>query len=188
MLFAILGLLAASFVISWLATWMIRPLAAAIGFVDRPGGRKIHSNPKPLGGGVAIFLGFALPVLVGLAYVRTAPPPPDEPTIPWRAYWSGAGDKTPLALEILGAAALLHLLGLIDDRRALGPYPKLIVQLAVTTALVWFANLRVLTALGPWASLAITVLWITAITNAFNFLDNMDGLSAGIAAVSRRRF
>src|SRR5439155_19791941 len=76
-----------------------------------------------------------------------------------------------------------------DDRKALGPYLKLIVQLSVTTALVVAFKLRVLTALdqllhlGPVPSIIITVLWIVAITNAFNFLDNMDGLSAGVAAV-----
>jgi UDP-GlcNAc:undecaprenyl-phosphate GlcNAc-1-phosphate transferase len=84
---------------------------------------------------------------------------------------------------------VMHVLGLIDDRKALGPYVKLIVQLAVTvTLVVAFRELRILTALdklgaGIWPSVILTVLWITAITNAFNFLDNMDGLSAGVAAV-----
>ena len=75
----------------------------------------------------------------------------------------------------------MHLMGLRDDRRALGPYSKLIIQLGVTTALVAsFKELRALTALGTVPSVVIvTVLWIAAITNAFNFLDNMDGLRRG---------
>jgi UDP-GlcNAc:undecaprenyl-phosphate/decaprenyl-phosphate GlcNAc-1-phosphate transferase len=89
----------------------------------------------------------------------------------------------------------MHVMGLIDDRKALGPYMKLVVQLAVTVALVVpFRQLWSLTAVderlgaGGVLSVTISVLWITAITNAFNFLDNMDGLSAGVAAVCTAAF
>jgi UDP-GlcNAc:undecaprenyl-phosphate GlcNAc-1-phosphate transferase len=188
MLHAILGLVAASFVISWIVTCLIRPLAKRAGFVDRPGGRKIHDQARPLGGGIAIFTGIALPMLAGMLYVHFAHPPADTAHIPWRAYWDGARQQTPLALEVLGAALTLHLLGLIDDRKALGAYPKLIVQLLVTGGLVAATDLRILTFLGPIPSALLTVLWITGITNAFNFLDNMDGLSAGIAAICSTAF
>ena len=91
MLLAILGLLAASFVISWVSTWLIRPVAVRIGFVDRPGGRKIHANAKPLGGGVAIFLGFAVPMAGVLMYVHTGFAAGGcGGDSAWRAYWSGA--------------------------------------------------------------------------------------------------
>jgi UDP-GlcNAc:undecaprenyl-phosphate GlcNAc-1-phosphate transferase len=194
MLRAILGLLAASFIVSWVSTWFIIPLAAKVGFVDRPGGRKIHANPKPLGGGIAIFLGFAVPLGMGLIYLHVSSPPADTAQMPWAAYWAGARQQTPLAIGILAAAAALHVMGLFDDRRALGAYPKLICQLAISGALVFVANLRILTALdqdlglGHWPSQILTILWITAITNAFNFLDNMDGLSAGVAAVCTTAF
>jgi hypothetical protein len=73
------------------------------------------------------------------------------------------------------------LLGLVDDRKALGPYLKLVIQLSIITTLVVWGDLRALTALdslgmGKFPSILITVLWIAGITNAFNFLDNMDGL------------
>ena len=71
---SILALAAVSFCISWIATLLMKRVAPLVGFVDKPGGRKIHANPKPLGGGVAIFLGFALPVLVGLAVVHFTEP------------------------------------------------------------------------------------------------------------------
>ena len=83
----------------------------------------------------------------------------------------------------------MHFLGLRDDKKAMGPAIKLLVQLAIIAALVIGLDLRILTFLdhylgmGRWPSVFVTVLWITAITNAFNFLDNMDGLSAGVAAV-----
>jgi UDP-GlcNAc:undecaprenyl-phosphate GlcNAc-1-phosphate transferase len=86
----------------------------------------------------------------------------------------------------------------VDDRRALGPFVKLSVQLGIIAALVVgmellarhtpSLRLRVITAVGTGPSIIITVLWIGMITNAFNFLDNMDGLSAGIAAVCATAF
>src|SRR5439155_3701435 len=74
------------------------------------------------------------------------------------------------------------------DRRALGPLVKLLVQLLVATVLVLGLDTRALTALGYLPSVLLSVLWIVAITNAFNFLDNMDGLSAGVAAVCTTAF
>jgi UDP-GlcNAc:undecaprenyl-phosphate GlcNAc-1-phosphate transferase len=182
---ALLGLLAGAFVLSWIVVWAMKRIAPRMGFVDQPGHRKIHHNPKPLGGGVGIFAGVALPLLAGLAVVNLLPPP--EAIDP--AYWSGARQQTPLALALLGAMLIMHAMGLIDDRRALGPFVKLLIQLAVTTALVAaFAEVRALTFMGYVPSIVLTVLWITAVTNAFNFLDNMDGLSAGVAAVCTLAF
>jgi UDP-GlcNAc:undecaprenyl-phosphate GlcNAc-1-phosphate transferase len=181
----ILGLIVLSFAISWTLTFAMKRVAPRLGFVDKPGGRKIHANPKPLGGGVAIFWAFALPltvVLIAACFVH-----PADPML--AAYVGGVRDKTPLALVILAAALLLHLLGLADDRKAMGPYVKLVVQLAAAAMVVVpFGDMRVLTALGPAVSIPITILWIVAITNAFNFLDNMDGLSAGVAAVATTAF
>ncbi len=87
----------------------------------------------------------------------------------------------------------MHLLGLWDDRKPLGPYVKLIAQLSIISLLVVGYDLRALAILdklgwGKFPSWVVTILWIGAITNAFNFLDNMDGLSAGIAAVCATAF
>jgi len=193
---AIVALVAFSFVISWLFTFAMIRIAPRLGFVDKPGGRKIHANPKPLGGGVAIFLGIAVPMIVGLLLVNLAGD--------WivsrfdnrqEVYDLVAGGQyqTPLSLGLLAAMLVMHAMGLFDDRKALGPYLKLVIQLAVTTTLVIGFKMRALTALdhyglGIWPSVLVTVLWITAITNAFNFLDNMDGLSAGVAAVAATAF
>jgi len=186
----IVCLIPIGFAVSWLLTRLVRSLALRIGFTDQPGGRKIHVSPTPLAGGIAIFWGFALPVLAGLVYVNLFPPPHGARGIhDIDAYWSGARQQTPLALGMLVTAAVIHVLGLWDDRKALGPYFKLAVQLVVIASLVIGLNLRALTFLdhavpaGKWISLIATVLWIAAVTNAFNFLDNMDGLSAGVAAV-----
>lgn len=187
----VFALVAVSFALSWALTALMKRIAPRIGFVDKPGGRKIHANPRPLGGGVAIYLAFAAPVLgcliaasIGLGGLASSG---SEPFFADLA--GGVRLKAPLAFTVLGAALLLHIVGLIDDRKAMGPYLKLIVQIVAAAALaVPFREMRALTALGPAISITLTILWIVAITNAFNFLDNMDGLSAGIAAVATLAF
>lgn len=182
----VLVLGAAAFVVSLIATRLMISLAPKWGFVDNPGGRKVHDNPKPLLGGVGIFAGFALPLIVALLVAACLPSLLSD-RIP-EAYLGGIKRQMPLAIGLVVAMLAVHLLGVIDDRKALGPYLKLTVQLAITIGLVWWFDLRALTTLdklgmGTLPSIVVTVLWITAITNAFNFLDNMDGLSAGVGAV-----
>jgi UDP-GlcNAc:undecaprenyl-phosphate GlcNAc-1-phosphate transferase len=178
----VLILLAVSFALSCALVAIIKHVAPTLGFVDKPGHRKIHHVPKPLGGGVAIYLAIALPLLAGLAYVSLAPPP-DLLGGALAVHWPGIRFQTPLAVGVLVAMTAMHLLGLRDDWRALGPYLKLVVQLLVIGTLVVGFDLRALTFMGYVPSVILTILWIAAVTNALNFLDNMDGLSAGVAAV-----
>jgi UDP-GlcNAc:undecaprenyl-phosphate GlcNAc-1-phosphate transferase len=218
MQFLILLMIPVAFVISAAAIAAMKRIAPRLGFVDKPGLRKIHHIPKPLGGGVGIFLGIVLPVILGLLYVNLAEPPehnvalntavtagraltdPSQVNAPMpdaasrlSVHWSGIRHQTPLAIKFILAMLAMHVLGVWDDRKALGPFLKLIIQLAITTLLVVWGDLRALTVLdelglGSVPSVVVTVLWIGAITNAFNFLDNMDGLSAGVAAVCTTAF
>lgn len=106
----------------------------------------------------------------------------------------GLRETTRVGGGLLVALAAMHLMGLVDDRRALGAWPKLGVQLLVAAGLVVFGDIRVLTFLsapgtgwGVWGvvvSAVVSVLWIVVITNAMNFLDNMDGLAAGVGLVA----
>ena len=191
MTWAILCILPVSFAITWAATLAVRAVAPRVGFVDRPGGRKVHANPRPLGGGVALFAGVAVPLAAALLALHL---PAVTAHLPIRAaYVDGVRQHTPLALGLLGAMGVMHGLGLADDRRAMGPYLKLSVQLGVIAAFVVGTDSRVVTfadawGLGRWPSVVATVLWIGAVTNAFNFLDNMDGLSAGVGAVCAAAF
>jgi len=127
----------ASFVLAWVLTLGMKHLAPRISFVDRPGGRKIHANPKPLGGGVAIFLSLALPLLGVLAAAHYGWIPETG-----EKYAAGIRHQTPMALAILGSMLALHIVGLIDDRKALGPYSKLLVQLTAAAVLVVGFKLR----------------------------------------------
>src|SRR5215472_18588388 len=118
-IWAILALSVLSFVLAWAGTFLMRHLSPRIGFVDRPGGRKIHANPKPLGGGVAIFWAFAIPMLIGLAVIVFGHPPGQlEGRIPHLdQYWSGMRERAPMAVGMLLAALVMHIMGLIDDRK-----------------------------------------------------------------------
>lgn len=185
MTWAILALGICSFLISWAGTALVKRWAIRVGFVDKPGHRKIHDVPKALGGGIAIFWAVALPI-IGVLLAAWLVPMGASPE--WKDAALGVRTRTDLAVGVLLAMLLMHLMGLVDDRKALGPYIKLFYQLLVTTLLVALTDLRAMTFLGTVPSIAITVLWITAITNAFNFLDNMDGLSAGVAAVCTLAF
>jgi len=175
---------------SALATYCVRAWARRIGFVDRPAGHKQHDKPVALGGGIALMISIGGPVLLGTAFAWAF----HHGTVPrWvpalvTTHLAGIASKLPVVLAILGGAVVLHVVGLIDDLRPLGPWPKFAAQLAVALFIAWPMGIRAVELLPAPVSIALTVLWIILITNAFNFLDNMDGLSAGVAAIAAAIF
>ena len=158
--------------VALLATRAWGPRALRWGLVDRPGGRKIHRDPVPLAGGVAVFLGFH----AACAAVFLPPWQPFSGQIPI-AWWARFA---PLSL---GALAL----GLCDDRFSIKPGVKLLGQTALAVA-AYAAGLRVQNVLGTRmpvaADFAATVAWYVALMNAFNLIDGVDGLAAGIATIA----
>ncbi len=174
-----------AFGISVLATNLSIKVARRLGMLDMPGRNKAHTEPVALLGGSAIFASILGVSLLGLALasywsVRGAPTwLPETVAI----HISGAAAKAPMALGILAGALVLHIVGLIDDRKNLGPWLKLLAEAAVAVAVVMLCKIRILTAAGEPASTILTVFWLVAITNAFNFLDNVDGLAAGVAII-----
>ena len=168
-------------------TVCVRRWAVKTDFVARPKQDRYHRSVIALGGGVAIFWTLALFVLGGAAMVKFVVAPgyltwlsPDL-----QQHTAGFMAKLPELMVILAVALALHLLGLWDDKKNLGPFFKLAVQFAAAiTAAVW-ADVRVEMFIeNKLATTALSVLWIVLIINMFNFLDNMDGLSAGIAALA----
>lgn len=157
MLALLLIFLAALAVTSISIPW-IRSAALALGFVDMPAQRKLHVAPMPLLGGVGIF-GGAIIVLAIYFY--------DNSRI----------------LGILVAATLVAAVGLIDDRRALPPLVKFSGQ-ALAFVIVIALGLRVQLPIPPVANYVLTFLWLAALSNAVNFLDNMDGLCAGVSGIA----
>ncbi|MFZ1400711.1 MAG: MraY family glycosyltransferase, partial [Candidatus Promineifilaceae bacterium] len=137
----------------------VRRLAIRTGFVDSPAQRKLHSTPMPLLGGVAIFGGAVLAVITFV---------PEFPN-------TVAG--------VLLSLSVVALVGLLDDRYGLPAWAKLAAQFVGFLILAFF-DIRVKLPIPELLNYTITFLWLAGISNAINFLDNMDGLSAGVSGVA----
>ena len=174
-----------AFVIAALGTPLVKRLAVAWGFLDKPRKDRHHRKAVPLLGGSAILAAILLPSLLvlSLAMVWSASQPPSWVPADLRAHIDGAAARAPMALGILAGAVVLHLAGLIDDRRALPAWVKLLVQLLVAGGVVLVCRIRLLEMFGEPVSTIATIVWIVLIINAFNLLDNIDGLAAGVAAI-----
>lgn len=176
-----------AFVTSLALTLLVRSVTRRIGFVDHPGGHKQHAAPVALGGGIAIAATILLFLVGGTTaawFLRHNSPLPDWLPNLVLTHISGIASKLPVVLAVSGGILMLHIVGLIDDRKPLGWKAKLTVQLLVAILVAWPGGIRAVELLpAPW-SIVLTVFWIVLITNAFNFLDNMDGLSAGVAAIA----
>jgi UDP-GlcNAc:undecaprenyl-phosphate/decaprenyl-phosphate GlcNAc-1-phosphate transferase len=146
----------------------VRKLALKFGMVDRPGPRKVHVRPIPLLGGIAIYLGFVLAVLLA---VQVAP--------------------QHQILAVLAGATLLAIVGLLDDGGLLHHQVKLFVGMPLAAIFLLVSGIRAQFFsvifpgnVGGVLDVVLTVVWIVGITAAFSILDHMDGLCAGIAAVA----
>ena len=179
-----------AFAVSVSATAALRSLAPRLGLVDAPdAARKVHVAPTPLGGGIAVWLGVVVPLSGGalLAAAWRGDLIPAGWAPPLRIHAGGVFAKLPTLLAVLGAGSVLAAVGLWDDRRGLPWGPRLVVQIACAAAVVWFgvrASLFLPGTAGAIAAACVTGLWLVVLTNAFNFLDNMNGLCAGTAAVA----
>jgi len=161
------GLLAALWVVP---QW--RRLAPRWGFMDHPGERKIHRDPVPVAGGIAVFLGFHVACAVVFL-------------VPWKPF---AGQLSiewwfrfiPLSIGVVT-------LGLLDDRLNLRPWIKLAGQVFLAAA-AYALGIRLQNILGVvlpgWVDALATVVWFVALMNAFNLIDGVDGLATGIALIA----
>jgi UDP-GlcNAc:undecaprenyl-phosphate GlcNAc-1-phosphate transferase len=146
----------------------VRQLALRTGMVDRPGPRKVHAKPMPLLGGIAIYAGFVVAVLLSLHNI------PEEQII-----------------GILSGATLVMLVGVLDDGGLLHHQVKLFIGMPVAAVLLLVSGIRadffsafVPGQIGTALDVCFTIVWVVGITAAFSILDHMDGLCAGIAAVA----
>ena len=153
---------------SLVITIPVRQFAIRAGVVDWPGPRKIHLEPIPLLGGIAIYAAVILALLL-----------------------SYPGEALRQILGIMAAATLLLLVGTLDDRGLLHHQVKLFLAMPLAGFIVLASGIRaqvfatILSGrLSSVADAALTVFWITGITAAFSILDYMDGLCAGIAAIA----
>ena len=180
-----LAILGVSLVLSLVLTYVARRLAPRFGLVDQPNARKVHETPIPLGGGIAILCAVAVPVLLGMAIscVVASGWTPSWLPVELAAEADKIVAKAGIVLMVIGGALCMALLGLVDDLKGLSPVVKLIVQIAIASCLALHSIRITIFIENPVACGVITVLWVVGVTNAFNLLDNMDGLSAGVALI-----
>lgn len=173
--------------LAWAVLYWVRAKAVGLGLVDQPGHRKVHVVPTPLGGGIGIWLGvvgtFAVGTVVvavarGSEVVRAWLPESVLPHI--EGLWSRVDDLWLL----LGAGTVLAVLGLLDDLRGLRWQLRLGLQFLMAGVAVLVLGYELTAFIPvPWVTRGLSVLWIVAMINSFNMLDNMDGLSGGVAAI-----
>jgi UDP-GlcNAc:undecaprenyl-phosphate GlcNAc-1-phosphate transferase len=153
---------------SLLLTVPVRALAIRVGMVDLPGPRKVHLKPIPLLGGLAIYGGVMLAILIVF----------DGPA---RAQVVG----------IVSGATLVTVVGFLDDRGWLHHQIKLFAGMPLAAVILLISGIHaqvfslvVRGSLGYWLDAALTVVWVVGITASFSILDHMDGLCAGVAAMA----
>ncbi len=183
---AVVATIGGSALLTGLLAMAARRVALRTALVAVPREQRFGQVVTPLGGGVAILLGIVLPSLGALAAARVWAATGLPAWLPEmaRVHLPGLAARAEMGLALLGGAVAISLLGLYDDRRPLGAWSKLAGQLVVVLAvLIAVPSLRVLTLAGAPVSFLLSALWMLVIINALNFLDNMDGLAAGVALV-----
>lgn len=146
--------------VSYLITPLLINIARRTGYMDHPRNTKVHAHPKPLLGGLSIYIAFIVGLLTTLK----------------------AGDDMRLWGIVAGSTILL-VVGLIDDKIGMMPEVKLLAQFLAAMAAVK-CGIRIGFIQNYYMEIVVTYLWIVGITNSFNLLDNMNGLSSGIAAIA----
>lgn len=158
--------------VSFLITFLIMPQVIRLGIhyelVDKPDHRKLHKNPVPTLGGIAIFIGFFLTSI---------------------AFMISSGN--PQFYYIIGCLLVLFAMGIMDDLRDLSPSKKFLIQF-ITAFLIAYSGIRVnnfhglfgIYELNTAVEYILTVFIIVGVTNAFNLIDGIDGLAGGVSFIN----
>lgn len=174
----VLAVFAITLLASLVLTPLVRRFALRLGLVDRPDPRKLHLVPTPLLGGLAMYIAFAAVTILFFQEIRSYDP------LAWNQM-----------LGVLGGAGVLLVVGILDDWGGLHSQLKLFLAMPLAGVILFsggvgitawpaVADFKTVPELYTLTSLALTVLWVVAVTAAFSILDHMDGLCSGIAAVA----
>ena len=147
--------------------------------VDDPGHRKIHDSPVPLAGGFAVLTGILLPLAVGAVLLKLG-----LVNISFTGLIIHGLNRRAIELAVLALGAVaITILGWLDDKHELEALPKFIGQLLIAIAVAAVCKRITLFVPSVAFSYAVTILWLLTVINAFNFMDNMNGLCAGLGAI-----
>ncbi len=190
-LWFVLGCLLPAFFVSLLVTRLMIAIAPYCGLVDIPAERKVHEHPTPLGGGVGIVLGVIIPLALAHGFVWLMVNrfiPSDWLPVTLSEHLDGVLYRAPQMWGVLIAGLILAVTGLVDDVRPVSWKLRLAIQFCVAMGVV-AADVRASLFIGSapigWI---FTVFWLVLLINSLNFLDNMDGLTAGISLIASLLF
>ncbi len=174
-----LAAFAGAFVTSLLALPLWRKWCLRVKLVDDPGRRKIHSEPVPLAGGFAVLTGIFLPLAAGAILLKLG-----IVKVSAAALIAHGLDRRAVELVVIALGAVaITILGWLDDKHELKALPKFIGQILVAIAVATACKRVTLFVHSDIFSYGITILWLLTIINAFNFMDNMNGLCAGLGTI-----
>lgn len=169
---AVIMVFVASLGFALFGTPAVRQIALRLGLIAVPRADRAHSEPTAMMGGVAIYLGTTVALLlVGIGA---------------RSFLRGWGNLGELA-GILAGATLAGAVGLWDDRARLRPFVKLLAQLVAVAVLI-LSGVTIQLPVPQSLNIVLTVCWVLYVTNAVNFCDNADGIAAGISSVAAAFF
>ncbi|MFZ0059497.1 MAG: MraY family glycosyltransferase, partial [Acidimicrobiales bacterium] len=169
------------FVVAAVATYLlafpVRRVAIRIGAVDHPDDLRLHAAPVPTIGGAAMFLGFAIAMVLASQLGALG------------QVFQGSSEPIGVAL----AALVIYLVGLVDDIRNISPPAKVAGQVLAAMVLVFLGVtmyyfkipfVPTIFVLSPSILPLVTALWVVGMANAVNLIDGLDGLAAGIIAIA----
>jgi UDP-GlcNAc:undecaprenyl-phosphate GlcNAc-1-phosphate transferase len=174
----------AAFLTALLALPLWRKWCLRTNLVDAPGERKIHDAPVPLAGGFAVLTGILLPLIAGAGFIKFGIIKISSANLIAHGLERRGLELTAIAV---GAIAIT-ILGWLDDKHELKPLPKFIGQFLIALLVAIACKRITLFVHSEMFSYAITILWLLIVINAFNFMDNMNGLCAGLGAIGALLF
>ncbi|HEY5042577.1 MAG TPA: MraY family glycosyltransferase [Verrucomicrobiae bacterium] len=173
------GAFAGAFLVTLLALPLWRKWCLRTQLVDDPGHRKIHNTPVPLAGGFAVLTGILLPLAAGAILLKL-----EIVKLSTASAVVYGIDRRKIELTVLALGAVaITILGWLDDKHELKALPKFIGQILIAVAVAAACKRITLFVHSEVFSYAVTIFWILAVINAFNFMDNMNGLCAGLGAI-----
>jgi UDP-GlcNAc:undecaprenyl-phosphate/decaprenyl-phosphate GlcNAc-1-phosphate transferase len=167
--YSLLFLAMLSLTLSLVLTPLIGHFCTYCGILDHPNSRKLHSNPIPRAGGIAIILSYVLACVILLATNAKG----------GSLIWAARGS----IVQLIPAAALVFVAGLVDDIYGIKAIPKLLAETAAAVcAFLAGVHLTVFGGhtLSPWLSMPATIIWLVLSANALNLIDGLDGLACGV--------
>lgn len=169
-----------SFMVSFGIVRLVKKYAPALGLMDMPGERKVHTKIIPRGGGIAIFIGVLVSYVSGYFLISFCTARFPE----WIKFAQIPAHAWQEILLIVSGGVVIFITGLLDDIYDLKPRTKLALESFVALGLIFY-NIRATVFIESYSfSLLVSLFWMLLITNSFNLLDNMDGLSSGVALIS----